>query len=486
MKNKFWFTVVMCCCSWGLFSQIKYENLTKEDYLKDFDFFIEVIKKQHPNPFRFITEKAFDKQTKQLREKLAQKPTIENFVFCNPLALIRDAHASIALDDLSFTELCNERSFFPFSTRVFSNRVFVNQFSTQIPIGAEIIRVNGMTVKEILDQIPNSVDGNVQSSSHINFTLYTSILFFEAKNYVLEYKDGVSSGIKTINLAPISYIQYNYNTSKTVLPQNMLSYSEGINGYLLNEDTYVLDIKTFNLSESYAYFKLETIFRKIKEKNIKKLIIDIRDNGGGSLSNIPLYYSFISKEKTFRNLYKYATRVLDIQVKDNLLDENEKFATGTDIKNLDLFMQQRFDKSEKDGFYYGNNRLDEYYVEHYPQDKNAFDGSIALLIDNNTISAATYFAHLFELNDRGIIVGQETRSCKNFTTAAWFLNYKLPHTETIVSLPRSEVFFNTTANKSSDCRGVLPQYSITADQYQKGLKELRDAELEFALAKIGE
>ncbi|WHT39089.1 hypothetical protein QNH98_19445 [Myroides sp. mNGS23_01] len=78
-------------------------------------------------------------------------------------------------------------------------------------------------------------------------------------------------------------------------------------------------------------------------------------------------------------------------------------------------------------------------------------------------------------------MGQETQSCSNFTTAAWFLNYKLPHTASIVVLPRSEIFFNTVANKDSACRGVLPNFTISANQFQKGLQTVQDAELNLAL-----
>lgn len=463
------------------FSQKKIKDITKENYLEDFDFLVKVIKEQHPNPFRFVSEQAFDQDVKTLRATLEQHPSFENFILANPITLLHDTHSSIAADDILFDEFTKQSDLFPLITAVYNNRVFVNQYTLNIPLGAEITKVNQIEVKQILDRIPSKVDGAIQASTQKDFSQYISLLFPKTKTFTIEYKETPTATPQTIELKAVNYSQYTYNAYKSILPLHTLASSTGIYGYALDKETYLLTISTFNMSEEYAYFILNNLFTTIKETNIKKLVLDIRDNGGGLLSNIPLFYSFISQTKSFKNIYKYATKVPRINVEQNLVDDNNKLANSTDIISSNNFMMQRFDYNEDDQFYYGNNRLDESYVENYPQDKNAFTGKVVLLANNNTISAAAYFAYLFQLNKRGDIVGQETRSCSNFTTAAWFLNYKLPHTEFIVSLPRSEVFFNTTANKDNSCRGVLPEHTITANQYQEGLRHVQDAEMNLAL-----
>ncbi|EKB03211.1 hypothetical protein HMPREF9711_02538 [Myroides odoratimimus CCUG 3837] len=457
------------------------KDFTKDNYLADFDFVVKAIKEQHPNPFRFITEKEFDKKVKELRHTLEQKPILENFVLCNPVALIRDAHSSIEMDDIIYEDYIKVSHFFPIITSVYDNRVFVNQYSLDIPMGAEITKVNNMDVMELLNKIPNRVDGGVQASSNKNFSNNVSLIFPDAKEYIIEYKKTVNETPKSITLKAVNFNDYQYYAEKSVLPLSTVAFSKGIYGYPLNDDTYILKITTFSLSETYAYYILNNLFQDIKDKNIKNLVLDIRDNGGGMLSNIPLFYSFISSEKNFKNIYKYATRVPKVNMTENLLDNNGKLANTADIISENNFMSQRFDYNEQDHFYYGNSRLDDSYVENYPQDKNAFTGKVVLLSNNNTVSAAAYFAHLFQLNKRGDIVGQETRSCSDFTTAAWFLSYKLPNTESILSLPRSEVFFNAIANKDRTCRGVLPNHTIKADDFQKGLQQAQDAEMNLAL-----
>ncbi|MDM1044622.1 peptidase S41 [Myroides sp. 1354] len=479
-------TILFICLLFSLFgfSQNPSKEITKDEYLADFDFMVRIIKEQHPNPFRFITEKTFDNEAAILRKKLENDPTYINFHRFNPLTLIRDAHVNLVPDAFVFESVTKTMRFFPFATTVYDNRVFVNQYTKAIPIGAEIISVNQQPVNDILAQVADRVDGDIVASTQKNFSLAVSCQFPTAEFFTLTYKEGSSKQVKSIRVKSVNYEKYDYNNNKTVLPFTLLAYTSGIYGYELDENTYILSIKSFNLSEEYAYYILNNLFTSIKEKGIKYLVLDLRDNLGGSLSNIPLFYSFISREKNFKNIYKYATKVPSINVKENLVDDNNKLANASDIISLNNFMKQRFDLNEADGFYYGNNRLDEYYVENYPQDKNAFTGEVVLLQNNNTVSAAAYFTYMFQINQRGLIVGQETGSCSNFTTAAWFLNYKLPHTESIVALPRSELFFNTTANKDCTCRGVRPDYSITADQFQEGLQAIEDAEMNLALRLI--
>jgi C-terminal processing protease CtpA/Prc len=111
-----------------------------------------------------------------------------------------------------------------------------------------------------------------------------------------------------------------------------------------------------------------------------------------------------------------------------------------------------------------------------------FDGKIILLINNRTFSAATYFASLFKSEKRGKIIGKETGSCSNFTTAAWFLTYRLPNTKSVISIPRTEIFFNSNDKENvAKCTGVIPDHTVTTSFFLQSLKEQKDPELEYSL-----
>ena len=482
MVKRSLFLVIFLSFATGILAQKKYQDITAEEYLEDFDILVNIIKKQHPNPFRFVTEKEFDKQIGEIRKDLAKDPNYGNFLLANPFPIIHDAHSGLATDLIVFEDFANSSRFFPLSTFVYEDKVFVNQFNNDIPAGAILLEVNGEAVGKILERIRITRDGNIEANSAKDFTLYSSLMAPNQEQYEIVYQDSLNAiDKKTVVIPSVNYAKSYYNAQKAILPTDLISYSYGIYTQPLNEDTYLLTIKTFSFSEEYAYHKLSSFFDLLKEKGVKNLVIDIRGNSGGLLSNIPLYYSFIAKDRFFKNNYQYATKVVDINVRENLVDGNGRLMSDMDVKNLDNFMYQRFDPSEEGAYYYGNNRLDETYIENYPKDKRAFDGDVILLIDNNTVSAATYFATLFKENERGVIVGRETRTCSNFTTASWFINYRLPNTQTIVNLPRSEVFFNTEALSNEHCRGVIPDYVVDEYRFRKGIVEVEDPDINLVM-----
>ncbi len=465
-------------------AQTSIADISKEDYLLDFDILVGIIKKQHPNPFRFIDEKTFDQKVKAMRKRLETSPNYGSFYMNNPISLINDAHSNAYPDMLHYGDYVKTVKFFPLKVDVYNNKVYVNQFGGALPNGAELLKINKQEISKWLERMPISADASIPSSNSISFSSGISALNPQAQYYTIEYTlDGKE--VKTIELEPVGFDRFFYNSEKSVFPIDIVSSSWLVYGRKYNEEVYLLTLSSFNLTEEYAYYYLNRIFKEIKDAKIKHLIIDIRDNSGGLLSNIPLFYSFIAKDKIFKNNYRYATKVVDINVRNYLVDENERQVSGTDIVSLNNFMHQRFDKDEASGYYFGNNRLDESYVENFPQDKNAFTGEVTLLINNQTISAATYFASLFKESDRGEIVGYETSTCSNFTTAAWFLTYKLPNTGYSVSIPRSEVFFNGSTNSNNkECRGVIPDYIIDNAAYQKGLQDVKDPFVEKALELI--
>lgn len=465
-----------------VFGQKKFEELTKEDYLKDFDILVEVIKNQHPNPYRSTSAEDFEKTVTKLRKGLEEKPTYSNFLLSNPLPYIHDAHSGLSTDLIIFEDFSETIKFFPFSTTVYNNKVYVNQYNNFIPAGAILVKVNGEDVDDLLNRINISTDGNIDAVNAKDFSLYASLMFDSVDEYDIIYRENnTTTEEKEIKIPAVDYARSYYNSQKSILPIDLISYSYGIFSKKINDDTYALTIKTFGFSEEYAYHKLSNFFEMLHNKEIKNLIIDIRGNGGGLLSNIPLYYSFISKERTFKNKYRYATKVPEIVIRENLVDGSGRQMSDMDIKNMDNFMYQRYEKEEDGDYFFGNNRLDESYVENYPKDRKAYDGNVVLLIDNNTVSAAAYFASLFKENKRGMIVGQETRTCSNFTTASWFINYKLPNTQTIVNLPRSEVFFNNNISKEGNCRGVIPDFSVNEKLFYESLINAEDPEIKLVL-----
>jgi len=153
-----------------VFGQKKYSELTKEDYLNDFDILINIIKNQHPNPFRSINAKEFDKKVVEIRKNLEENPSYATFLLSNPIPLIHDAHSSLSTDTTIFEDFTKETTFFPMNTIVYEGKVFVNQHNPNIPVGSIITSVNDVNSKSYLDRINVTTDGQIVADDAKDFS----------------------------------------------------------------------------------------------------------------------------------------------------------------------------------------------------------------------------------------------------------------------------------------------------------------------------
>jgi len=486
MKKLFVFPLILLF-STG-FSQYSISEIPEDGYLKDFDIAVDIIQKQHPNPYRFHNKETITRKLDSLRNEIKKNPGYINLLINNPTRIIGDGHSSFGTDSNYFEDVMNSIYYFPLSTYVHNGTIYVNGANKYaIETGSEILEINGLSAEAILKKIPKAADGNIKVEDlDISFNI-PFILKNRTNDYTLKYKS-LNGAQKTVKVNGIKYPQYYYETKHAVLPIDVVSENYGIYGYKIDPETYYLSVKSFSYDESFFYERLKKYFQEIRNLKSKKLIIDIRNNSGGAISNVALLYSFIAADKNFNNEYKYGTQVIDINYANYLIDpQTNQYYSDKDITDLNNFMRQRFDKGEKGDYYFGNSRLDNTYIKSYPRDGLFFDGKTILLTNNRTFSAATYFASLFKTEKRGEIVGKETGSCSNFTTAAWFLTYRLPNTKSTLSIPRTEIFFNNNDKENvANCTGVIPDHTIKSDYFLKSLKEQKDPELEYSLKLLSQ
>ncbi|WP_288789080.1 S41 family peptidase [Elizabethkingia miricola] len=460
------------------FSQYSISEISKDAYLKDFNIAVDIIKQQHPNPYRFHSKEVLGKKLDSLRKEIEKNPTYIGFYMNTPTKVLGDGHSSMGMESNYMEDYVSKTSFFPLATYVQNGNTYINSNNKYgVEAGSRILEVNNKKIGDLFSKASRQADGSIKVE---DLDMSSVISYTNAKTYQIKYE--IPSGEqKIIELKGISYPEFNYESRHAILPIDVTSGS-GIYGYQLNPDTYYLAVKSFSFNESYFYERLKKYFQDMKNLKTKNLILDIRDNSGGSISNVPLLYSFLSKDKLFNNSYKYGTKVVDINYKDYLVDpQTDRYFSDSDIRNENNFMHQRFDKSDKGDYYFGNTRLDDTYIKSYPRDGLFFDGKVILMINNRTFSAATYFASLFKSEKRGNVVGKETGSCSNFTTAAWFLTYKLPNTKSTLSIPRTEIFFNSSEGDNiTKCTGVIPDHTLKTDYFLNAMKEQKDPELEYS------
>ena len=485
--SKTGFTALLAVYGLNSSAQIKeLPELKKEDMISDYRLAMDILKKQHPNPFKFIDSADYDRKVDSLMKLAEKEDNVFSVIQYSPIQLVRDVHTNMQFSADNNRDMISNLRFFPFPVVIERGKILVNIKGAELPFGTEIVSINKQPAKDIITSLSSAAysDGFITTGTDrvaANFQTTFSLRTPYAKSYDIEYADGKGKSTKKITVASLLASPGVHASNQAVLPVNQLARSYWIYGsYDDDNKTGTLTVNSFNLQESYAYKEFSSFFKEVNKRGYKNVIIDIRNNGGGNPAISALLFSFMAP-KAFQNVYNYRTKNIEIAFADHATTQGRKMS-DEDIRNNKQFLYQRFDLDSATGFYVGNARLKEGQLENFPPDKDAFKGDVYVLAGGGTVSAATYFASLVQKNKRGLVIGKETGSGENATTAAWFLTYTLPKTKSVLTVPMSELYFFNSQKDNG--RGILPDKEVPMDKFITYLQQTQDPELSYTMELI--
>jgi hypothetical protein len=462
-------------------------QLTREGVIADYRLAMDILKKQHPNPYKFIDSMDLNRKVDSLMKLAAMQNNAFAAVRFNPVQFLRDVHTNVSFSEDNTKEVLSNINFFPLPVLIERGKIFVNIKGDKIPYAADLVTINSQPAKDIIANLSGSTysDGFINTGTdrmYSNFQLLFSMYFHDAKQYSIEYIEPQGKNVKKMTIASLSSSPGYHSTKLAVMPVNQLARAYWIyNSYDDASQTGTITVNSFNLQEAYAYKEFSAFFREVKKRNYKNVIIDIRNNGGGNPAISALLYSFLAP-KPFRNVYNHRTRNIDIAYAELATADGMRKMSEEDVRNTKNFLYQRFDKDSASGFYIGNERLKEGLLENFPPDKDAFNGKVYVLTGGGTVSAATYFATLVRKNERGLIIGKETGSGEQATTAAWFMTYILPNTKAKLTVPLSELYFFNS--KTDNGKGIIPDKEVPMDRFVQYMLNTQDPEWTYTMELI--
>jgi C-terminal processing protease CtpA/Prc len=212
-------------------------------------------------------------------------------------------------------------------------------------------------------------------------------------------------------------------------------------------------------------------FGALKKNNIEHLIVDVRSNGGGSVTNSTFLSRFLADHR--------------FKTGDSLYAIRKRNTYGHYIQNnfFNRLFIAFFTKRKTDGDYHFG-----YFERHYfkPKKHNHFNGKVYVLIGGNSFSATTLFTGSIIKQDNVIVVGEETGGGAYGNTAWLIPDVTLPETGIRFRLPLFRLVIDKNYPKTG--KGVQPEVEVkpTVDAIRRGADYKLDKVMEMIKADKSE
>ncbi len=400
----------------------------------------------HPDIYSVCGQAAFHRAVNEAVKGLPDSVSVARlYLTAAPLvAMIGDGHTNLGFPfNNVFTEELRRR---PYTVGVSSDRRMVCTWSIdgRIPEGSEIVAINGMSRDSILDSMLPYVAGERE---HFRLSrldgVYSGLdyLLYPADSYTVEF---LAPGKK--KTATVTYPTVTWQDIKDVAPRGKDSGRHPDYSYRIDEKAgvAVMDFRSFNNPERMGHFA-DSMFRELREKNIRDLVIDIRENGGGNSDLGDTLLRYVSPIP-FTQFDKSLVRVTPVSAR--------LMGSGA-TPGLYFF------EADTTG-----------YIRPRTPAEGRYDGRVWLLVSNYTFSSAADFSWAFKEAGCGTVIGEETGGMS--VSYGDILVYRMP-----VSKLRATVsykrFWQFRADEN-DIHGTLPDIEVpAADALDEALRRIRQS-----------
>ncbi|WP_293879657.1 S41 family peptidase [Sphingobacterium sp. UBA1498] len=241
----------------------------------------------------------------------------------------------------------------------------------------------------------------------------------------------------------------------------------------VKEDSTVALLKMADFSYGRPKEAYKMIFDRLDRCSVQHLILDLRGNLGGRLSDVCELYSYLVEDDQFQFVYPAV-----ITSKFNLPFYQMKGLPGWSYPILSPFIipsavvtwAKTFSRDGIDYTHLTGSKVKQ-------SKANRYRGNLFVLIDGGTFSAASLIATNLKVAKRAVFVGEETGGAANGTVAGILPVLKLPNSHLRWRFGLMEV--RPYYQVSEEGRGVMPDVPVlpSADDVVSG----RDPAMDWVL-----
>lgn len=401
---------------------------------EDFNQFRKFIEEKHPKLYNKDAElsKLFDDQFGLLKDNMGE---MEFYRILSPVvSALRCGHTNLMVSEGYEAYMRNRGRYLPFHIKAVGDRIYVyeNLSPTNIPRGSEILSINGRAASEIVKTLLKNLtaDGYNETKKYQIMNNWFNGIFYNYVDNSNEFKITYKIvGEAKSKEASVSSIRDNKMDMTAMSIYFIDRTDEEIYYGEIFDDYAVLTVKSYNINDLRKYKQyIYSFFEKLKGKNIKNLVLDLRGNWGGAPAPAAFLYSYLNNKPA---PYYSETPFLFFSYKWPVVPA-----------------------------------------------VNCFEGKLYTLIDGASFSTTGHQIALIKYHNIGSFIGEESGAAGTVTDLGRFVTLK----NTGLRMYCATGVFKAAVSGMGEGRGIIPDYkaTYTIEDYLKG----RDLEKEAALELI--
>ncbi len=452
--------------------------LTPELLKEDFNIFRNSIQDIHPGLYWYADSTEIAKRFQQIENVLTQDMQLKEYyrLLQKFYVGIRCGHSWMSMP-WAWRKPTDEGPYrIPLNFYLEKDRIVVFQDLSKdqnIGVGYEVISINDVSAKTLLDTLTQytPTDGYAKTRQisilASNFSRYYQVHYGMDSIFTIQLKKDNQKTEYTLkgltNEEANDRSDERYKLVKR--SSKMLTYQ------VLENQVAYLKISSFDKEEikngkqNYKSF-LKATFSEMREKNIDKLILDLRGNGGGEDNYGATLASYL--------LDKPFDYYLRMEAVTNKFRYNE-YSYQRGFNTMGKLLKK--DKQKPGTWTYNLSRQ----VKKQKPVKNPFKGELIMLINGGTFSASSEVAGILHSNKRAMFIGDETGGGYYGNNSAMMYGIQLPNSKINYYLPVIR-YYVAVDHPPFKGRGLIPDIYIP-ETYEYYLTE-QDEILEYAVNKL--